>query len=174
MQAGAVVSAIFGNFNKQMSRVAMYRALFDHPDWRGGGTGGFRWIASAENTPDELAGSIRRDLIGDVTSIAHLDPRIRAHRAYLVPFFGELGKGHQVIVMPTPRGNMIAAFTTEDAVDAFLATGSAANRAKVKFVGTPGDELFGNASQTAQGVIVNIAGPKPYGFDLDACADVVR
>jgi hypothetical protein len=224
MQADAVASAILANFNKQRSRAAMYRALFTHADWRGGGTGEFRWIASGQDSPDALAKSLREDLIGDVTSIAQLDdhvaglpdlelfkidpcgplspaidaielielkrfarghraeraiaerdhPRVRDHPTYFVPFIGVLGHEHQLIVLPTPRGNMLAAFTTGDAREAFLATGSADHRAKVQFVAVAGDELFGNASQMAQGVVVNVAGPQPYGLDLDTCADIAR
>jgi hypothetical protein len=98
---------------------------------------------------------------------------VRRHDGYYVPYYGVLGEGHQVIALPTERGSMIAAFTAEDAVDQFLATGSAENRARVKFVQVDGDALFAVAApQMAEGVIVNIAGPRTFGFDLARCRDV--
>jgi hypothetical protein len=100
---------------------------------------------------------------------------IRNHDRYYVPYFGELGRGHTVIALPTERGSMVAAFTADDAIDRFLATGSEENRKAVKFATVGGEELFGNAGPTlAQGVIVNVAGPHPYGFDLEGCRDVAN
>src|SRR6185295_12922075 len=57
---------------------------------------------------------------------------IRAYDRYAVPYFGELGKGHNLITLPSARGSMLAAFTAEDAIDAFLAAGSPENRAQVR------------------------------------------
>lgn len=103
----------------------------------------------------------------------HRYAELRRHDAYYVPYFGVLGQGHNVIALPTERGQMVAAFTAEDAIEAFLATGTAENRAKVKFVAVDGDVLFGEAGpKLAQGVIVNIAGPRTFGFDLEVCRDI--
>lgn len=98
---------------------------------------------------------------------------IKQYDRYFVPYFGVLGQGHNVIALPTERGSMVAAFTAEDAIDMFLATGSEENRKTVKFVAVDGEVLFGQAGpQMAQGVIVNVAGPRPFGFDLEACRDI--
>lgn len=98
---------------------------------------------------------------------------LRRYDRYFVAYFGVLGEGHQVICLPTEHGSMIAAFTAEDAVDRFVASGTEADRARVKFVGVDGETLFGKAAPAmAQGVIVNIAGPRTYGFVLDTCRDI--
>jgi hypothetical protein len=223
-QADSIQTAILRNHNQEVSRLAMYRALFDHTDWRGGGAGGFLWIASTEEGAAKIGDSVRADLIGETAAIPHLDDyiaklpanlpilkvdpagpislvmgesdmpyllpfahgvraeramrerdyaRVRAYDFYFVPYYGELGKGHQIIQLPTERGSMVAAFTAWDAIERFLATGSDDNRAKVKFVTIAGEDLFATNPSVAQGVIVNVAGPKTYGFDLAACADVL-
>ncbi len=93
--------------------------------------------------------------------------------AYYVPYFGVLGQGHNVIALPTPHGDMVAAFTAEDMIETFMATGSDADRERVSFVRVTGEELFGTAGPTlAKGVIVNFASAHPYGFTLDACRDI--
>jgi hypothetical protein len=98
---------------------------------------------------------------------------IKRFDAYFVPYFGELGQGHNVIALPTEHGQMVAAFTAEDRVETFLATGSEADRGRVKFVRVDGVQLFGTAGPTlAQGVIVNYGSEHPFGFMLDACRDI--
>jgi hypothetical protein len=216
---------ILRNFNRELGREGLYRALLDHGDWRGGGASGFVWIASTQDGADRITSSVREDLIGTVTAIPQLDdhlvalapgtqlfkidpagplslvvdanelatfqrfaagyraeraiaardyPRVRAFEQYLVPYYGVLGEGHQVIALPTEHGTMVPAFTTVDAVARFLDTGSAENRARVKFIGASGDVLFGEVGPAfAQGVIINIAGPRTFGFDLNACRLVV-
>ncbi len=98
---------------------------------------------------------------------------LKAFDAYFVPYFGELGNEYQVIALPTPHGKMVAAFTAEDRVDAFLATGNDTDRANVKFVRLSGEQLFGSAGSLGQGVIVNFGSENPVGFMLDACKDVM-
>jgi hypothetical protein len=216
-----VQDVILRNFNGALSRTALYRALFDHASWTGGGTNGFWWLSSTPVSSADLAKSVREDLIGEIHAIAHLDDyllaipptapllkidpvgplslgiandelpdlqrfargcrieramadrdyaRVRAHAGYLVPFFGELGHGHNFIALPTEHGSMVAAFTTLDDVEQFLATGSEDNRASVKFVEVPGDLLFAEIGpKIAEGVIVNIASARPFGFDRAAC-----
>lgn len=99
-------------------------------------------------------------------------PTIRAYDRYGVPYFGELGKGHNLITLPSARGSMLAAFTAADAIDAFLAAGSAENRAQVKFAIVDGEQLFGIVEGVAKGVLINAAGPKTFGFELDACREI--
>lgn len=95
---------------------------------------------------------------------------IRAHGGFLLPFFGVLGENHNFIALPTAHGSMIAAFTTLEGIDEFLATGSEANRASVRFVEVPGDLVFTEIGpRLAEGVIVNIASDHPFGFDRAAC-----
>jgi hypothetical protein len=96
----------------------------------------------------------------------------RVYGAYLVPYFGVLGQGHNIITVGTPKGSMIAAFTAADAAEAFLATGSPEQRANVKFVQISGDQLFGVVEQIAQGVIVNVAGPQSFGLELATCKEI--
>ena len=103
---------------------------------------------------------------GDRTSIKRYD-------TYFVPYFGEFGRAHQVIALPTPHGKMIAAFTGEDRVDTFLATGNDIDRANVKFVKLDGEKLFGSAESIAEGVIVNFGSEHPIGFNLDACREII-
>jgi hypothetical protein len=98
---------------------------------------------------------------------------VRAYDRYVIPYFGELGKGHNFISLPSPYGNMIAAFTAHDAVDAFLAAGNDESRAAVKLVRVDGPTLFGDVAGMAQGVIVNNFGPKAFGFDAQACRKVL-
>jgi hypothetical protein len=69
---------------------------------------------------------------------------------------------------------MVAAFTAVDAVNAFLAIGSEENRAAVKFIVIDGESLFGSAPDIAQGVLVNPAGPRTFGFTLEACRDILQ
>jgi hypothetical protein len=231
--------AIIANFNGELDRAAMQRALLAHPDWRApwpaGGSAPTMIITDANMTPtawllssEEAYRAACREqgeaAIGPVAPIAHLDeviaqldPRIvvlridpgspialhiqtdeldafrrlargvrieramaasdfaalRAHDGYYVPYYGVLGQGHQVIALPTERGSMVAAFTAEDAVNRFLATGTEENRVAVKFVRVDGEALFEHAApQLAQGVIVNIAGPRTFGFDLTICKDI--
>jgi hypothetical protein len=220
-----IQDAILKNFNRELSREALYRALLDHADWRGGGASGFVWIASTQNGADKIASSVREDLIGTVTAIPQLDdhllalppdtklfkidpvgplslvvdaneltrmrrfaagyrteraiaagdyPRVLAFAQYLVPYYGVLGEGHQVLALPTEHGTMVPVFTTVDAIELFLETGDAESRARVRFQGARGDVLFGEIGPTfAKGVIVNIAGPRTFGFDLNACRLVV-
>jgi hypothetical protein len=97
---------------------------------------------------------------------------VRAYGRYAVPYFGVLGQGHNIITIPSDRGKMVAAFTAPDAVDAFLAAGSDANRAAVKFLLIDGDQLFGVVQQLAQGVLMNPMGPRTFGFELSACRDI--
>jgi hypothetical protein len=96
----------------------------------------------------------------------------RAYDRYAVPYFGELGNGHNVITIPSQRGSMVAAFATADAIDAFLAIGSESDRARVKFAIVDGETLFGEVAKMAQGVLVNPAGPRPFGFELAVCGDI--
>jgi hypothetical protein len=98
---------------------------------------------------------------------------IKRHDTYFVPYFGELGKDYHIIAMPTPHGKMVAAFTAQDRVEAFLATGNDTDRANVKFTVLDGTHLFGSAGSIAQGVVVNYGSPETVGFMLDACHDVM-
>ena len=48
-----IQAAIIDNFNQKLSRVALYRTLMDHADWRGGGwtqTSCERHAADGKNT----------------------------------------------------------------------------------------------------------------------------
>ncbi|MFN0251691.1 MAG: hypothetical protein ACKV2T_32745 [Kofleriaceae bacterium] len=99
---------------------------------------------------------------------------IKRHDAYFVPYFGELGKEYHIIAMPTPHGKMLAAFTAQDRVEAFLATGNDTDRANVKFTMLGGAQLFGSAATVAKGVIVNYGSPAPVGFLLDACREIME
>jgi hypothetical protein len=99
-------------------------------------------------------------------------PAVRAYDRWGVPYFGVLGQGHNLITLPSERGSMLAAFTAADAIDAFLAAGSEANRAAVKFAVVDGEQLFGIAPQVAKGVIVNPMGPRTFGFELDTCSAI--
>lgn len=101
--------------------------------------------------------------------------RVRAYREFMVPYMGELGNGHQIVAPPTDHGPMIAAFTTHDAVHAFLDRRGPDARERVKFVMIPGDALFGDAGpRLAKGVIVNIDGPRTYGFEAPVCEIVAK
>jgi hypothetical protein len=97
---------------------------------------------------------------------------VRAYAAYHVPYTGELGKGHSMIVLPTERGQMLAAFTSEDAAKAFLDTGTDAERAAVRWLVTDGS-IFEIGTQMASGVIVNAMGPATFGFLPDVCGDIL-
>ncbi len=219
-----VQTALVDNANGKLSRAAMYRAVLDHTGWHGGGRGGVAWLASRRVTREELAASLRDDLIGDIAAIEHLDDhvtalsdstmmlkleiqgpiavvmdnqeipafkrfarghrveraiaehdyaRIVAHDSFFLAIFGELGTNHQVIVLPTERGAMVAAFTALDEVERFLAMGSAENRASVRLVSVTGRELFSDPGKVADGIILNLFGPRPTGFDLDACRQIL-
>jgi hypothetical protein len=98
---------------------------------------------------------------------------VRKFDRYGVPYFGVLGQGHNLITLPSPRGQMLAAFTAADAIDAFLAAGSDENRAKVQFAVIDGSQLFGVVEQVAKGVLMNPMGPRTFGFELDVCRDVM-
>ena len=98
---------------------------------------------------------------------------VRAFDRYGVPYFGVLGQGHNLITLPSERGKMLAAFTAADAIDAFLAAGSEANRASVKFAVVDGEQLFGIVEQVAEGVLVNPMGPRTFGFELGTCRDIM-
>ncbi|MCU0696027.1 MAG: hypothetical protein MUC96_05825 [Myxococcaceae bacterium] len=100
------------------------------------------------------------------------DRRVLAYQRYAVPYFGELGRGHNLITLPSERGTMLAAFTAADAIDRFLAAGSDENRRLVKFAIVDGSQLFPIAQQVAQGVLMNPMGPSTFGFDLEACREV--
>ena len=68
---------------------------------------------------------------------------------------------------------MVPASTAEDAVDRFVESGSKEDQARVSFVGVDGETLFGQvAPAMAQGVLVNVAGPRTYGFTLETCRDI--
>jgi hypothetical protein len=96
-------------------------------------------------------------------------PVIRRGR-YLIPYYGTPGHGHEIISIPTIHGRMIPVFTSEGAVARFLETGTPENRARVRFMPVDGDGLFGGADPTkADGLIVNIAGPESFGFDIATC-----
>jgi len=69
---------------------------------------------------------------------------------------------------------MLAAFTAADAIDAFLAAGSEANRAAVKFAIVDGEQLFGIVQEVAQGVLMNPMGPRTFGFELAICRDIMN
>jgi hypothetical protein len=97
---------------------------------------------------------------------------IRAYAAYHVPYTGTLGAGHSMIVLPTERGQMLAVFTAEDAAQAFLETGSDAERAAVRWVVTDG-AVFEIGPRVADGVIINAMGPATFGFTRELCADIV-
>ncbi len=97
---------------------------------------------------------------------------LRAYDRYAVPYFGVLGQGHNLITLPSERGKMLAAFTAADAVDAFLAAGSEANRAAVKFAIVDGVQLFGIVQDVAQGVMMNPMGPHTFGFELAVCRQI--
>lgn len=99
---------------------------------------------------------------------------IKRFETYFVPYFGDLGQEYQVITMPTPHGNMVAAFTADDRVDAFLATGNDSDREKVKFVRLSGEQLFSSAGTLGKGVIVNYGSEHPVGFMLDACRSIME
>jgi hypothetical protein len=101
---------------------------------------------------------------------------VRAYDRYGVPYFGELGNGHNIICMPSERGKMVAAFSAADAIDAFLANGSDADRARVKFVVLDGEQLFGEdviRSLGASGVVMNPFGPRTFGFELATCREIM-
>ena len=75
--------------------------------------------------------------------------------------------------LPTTRGRMIAAFTTADAVARYLATAADELRGTVKLAMVEGAVLFGEvAPLLGDGVIINIAGPRTFGFDLPACREI--
>jgi hypothetical protein len=99
---------------------------------------------------------------------------VRKFGAYFVPYFGVLGQGHNIITVGSPKGSMVAAFTSVDQAEAFLATGSAEQRAKVNWIQVDGDQLFGVVQDIAQGVIINFAGPRPFGFELATCQDIAK
>ena len=100
---------------------------------------------------------------------------VKRYDRFYVPYFGVLGQGHNVIALPTAHGSMVAAFTAPDHADAFLATGSDADRERVNFVAVDGAQLFGSAGPTiAQGVIVNFASERPFGFTVQGCRDVME
>ena len=94
---------------------------------------------------------------------------VRGYGAYLVPYFGVLGQGHNLITLPSERGQMLAAFTAHDALERFLATGTEENRAAVKVVAVDGEQLFGIVGNVASGVLVNPAGPHTLGLDQATC-----
>lgn len=96
----------------------------------------------------------------------------REFGAYVVPYFGVLGQGHQVITLPSAKGNMVVAFSGPDAVDAFLATGSDEDRRNVNLIEVDGATLFGEVAAMASGVLLNAAGPRTFGFELPVCRSI--
>ena len=98
---------------------------------------------------------------------------VRAYALYHVPYTGTLGENHTLIALPTERGNMLAAFTSEDAALAFLNTGSETERAAVRWLVTEGSAVFEIGPQLANGVIVNAMGPATFGYTADACRDIL-
>ncbi len=123
---------------------------------------------------DELASLRRlaRAVAVERAMTAHDHARVAAYPRYAVPYFGVLGQGHNLITLPSQRGKMLAAFTAADAIDAFLAAGSAENRTLVKFIIVDGLQLFGTVHEIASGVLMNPMGPRTFGFELDACRDI--
>ena len=109
-------------------------------------------------------------------AIRHHDyTRVRDHKEFLVPYLGELGNGHKIVAPPTDHGTMIAAFTTHDAVHAFLDRRGPDANERVKFVTVDGAALFGQAGpKLAEGVIVNIDGPMTFAFDVAMCERVAQ
>jgi hypothetical protein len=100
--------------------------------------------------------------------------KVLSYDRYAVPYFGVLGQGHNLITMPSERGNMLAAFTAADAIDAFLAVGSESDRQRVKFAIIDGAQLFGTVHQLANGVLMNPMGPRTFGFELPTCRDIAN
>jgi len=96
----------------------------------------------------------------------------REFESYVVPYFGVLGQGHQVITLPSAKGNMVPAFSTPDAVEAFLATGSDDDRKNVNLVEVDGSTLFGEVGPMASGVLLNPAGPRTFGLPLAMCRSI--
>ena len=93
---------------------------------------------------------------------------------YLVPYFGELGQGHNIVTLQLPQGSFVAAFTAPDRQREFLATGSAEQQAAVRFARVTGAELFGQAAELGDGVILNFGGSvSPIGVMLDVCREIV-
>jgi hypothetical protein len=94
---------------------------------------------------------------------------VRAYPQFLVPRVGD-----RAVTATGPRGTMIAAFTSLDALDAFLATIAPDDRATVQVVAMPGAELFALAEPMgADGVLVNVAGPFAIGFERAICQQIV-
>jgi hypothetical protein len=118
---------------------------------------------------------VRKIARGMLLEVAITEGRYSAARgfdAYVVPYFGVLGQGHQVITLPSDKGNMIAAFTASDTVDAFLATGSDEDRHRVNLIEVDGATLFGEVAAMASGILLNAAGPHTFGFDLAMCRSI--
>jgi hypothetical protein len=101
-------------------------------------------------------------------------PAVKKFDAYYIPYFGVLGQGHNLITLPSERGSVLAAFTSPDQVEAFLASGSEDNRKNVKLARVNGEQLFGVVGQVAQGVMVNAMGDRPIGLPLDVCDAIAK
>ena len=95
------------------------------------------------------------------------------HGDYIVPYYGELGRGHEIICLPVQDKTLVLGFTSEDAIHRFLETGPEQNRTDVKFIEVSGADLFTEAAPAfAEGVVINIAGPRTFAFDLETCASL--
>lgn len=102
------------------------------------------------------------------------DARVRAYADFLVPYRAVPDRGDQIVVLPTPQGPMVPAFTTADMAARFL-DGGRDTQAAMKFALVDGDFLFGAAGPLlAKGVVVNFASAQAFAFDLDACRLVMR
>lgn len=94
------------------------------------------------------------------------------HGAYFVPYTGEMRKNHQLVYVPVGERQLVAAFTTEDGIEAFLA---AEPPRDMKLAEVTGADLFTKAAPLfSQGVAINIAGPKAYAFDLETCQSLLQ